>query len=63
LYFFIILQNNSKLSDKDDSFNNTSVTQVVDKQFTKMANLINILKEEKKGIILDLNEKNDDLNK
>lgn len=45
------------MSDKDDTFNNSSsVTTVFDKQFIKMANLINILKEEKNKIILELNE-------
>ncbi|XP_027851398.2 nucleoprotein TPR-like isoform X1 [Aphis gossypii] len=49
--------NNSKVSDKDDSFNNTSLsTNSVDKQFLKMANLINILKDEKNSIILEFNE-------
>lgn len=39
------------------------MTQVSDKQFTKMANLINILKEEKKNIILELNETLTECNK
>lgn len=49
--------NNSKISDKDDSLNNTSLcTNSIDKQFMKMANLINILKDEKNSIILEFNE-------
>ncbi|XP_025205590.1 nucleoprotein TPR [Melanaphis sacchari] len=49
--------NNSKISDKDDSFDNTSLgTKSIDKQFMKMANLINILKDEKNSIILEFNE-------
>ncbi|XP_022171411.1 nucleoprotein TPR-like isoform X3 [Myzus persicae] len=56
--------NNSKISDKDDSFNNTSLcTNSIDKQFTKMANLINILKDEKNSIILELNETVTECNK
>uniref|UniRef100_A0A2S2PQR5 NUA/TPR/MLP1-2-like domain-containing protein n=2 Tax=Schizaphis graminum TaxID=13262 RepID=A0A2S2PQR5_SCHGA len=49
--------NNSKISDKDDSFNNSSLgTNSIEKQFMKMANLINILKDEKNSIILEFNE-------
>ena len=55
--FLFYLQNNSKISDKDDSLNNTSLcTNSIDKQFMKMANLINILKDEKNSIILEFNE-------
>lgn len=44
------------MSEKEDTFNNSSVSTVFDKQFTKMTNLINILKEEKNMIILEMNE-------
>ncbi|VVC26804.1 Major intrinsic protein, conserved site [Cinara cedri] len=56
--------NNSKTSNKDDSLTNNFVqTNGFDKQFTKMANLINILKEEKNTVILDLNEAITECNK
>lgn len=60
----IYLQNNSKILDKNDSFDNTSsTTNTFDKQFTKMANLINILKDEKCKIILEFNETITECNK
>ncbi|XP_050441789.1 nucleoprotein TPR-like [Adelges cooleyi] len=48
--------NSSKVTNKDESLNSSSISSASDLQFTKMTKLINILKDEKNSTILELNE-------